>query len=35
LVASVMTWNAAGEGVAADRLAARCAAKALARFGRR
>lgn len=34
-VASVMTWNAAGDGIAGDRLAARCAAKALARFGRR
>jgi len=33
-VASVMTWNAAGDGLAADRLAARCAAKALARFRR-
>jgi beta-lactamase class A len=34
-VASVMTWNAAGDGISADRLAGRCAAKALARFGRR
>lgn len=34
-VASVMTWNSAGDGIAADRLTARCAAKALVRFGRR
>jgi len=33
-VASVMTWNPAGDGIAADRLAARCAARALARFDR-
>lgn len=33
-VASVMTWNVAGDGIAGDRLAARCAARALARFGR-
>jgi beta-lactamase class A len=33
-VASVMTWNAAGDGIVADRLTAHCAAKALARFGR-
>jgi beta-lactamase class A len=34
-VASVMTWNPAGDGISADRLAARCAANALARFDRR
>jgi beta-lactamase class A len=31
-VATVMTWNPQGDGISADRLAARCAAKALARF---
>jgi beta-lactamase class A len=31
-VASVMTWRAGGDGVAADRLAARCAATSLERF---
>jgi beta-lactamase class A len=34
-VATVMTWNPQGDGISADRLAARCAAKALARFRRR
>ena len=34
-VASVMTWNAAGDGVSADVLAARCAARSLDRFRRR